>query len=84
MAFICVERVCIPLSEMGGGGNGAVDLLVSRCKTCCDSVVSTLALECRLTRDILHRSGWCCGNACLSSTMLKTAHVFPGRFVKSE
>jgi len=43
MSFICVERVRIPVSEMGGGGNGAVDLLVSRCKTCCDSVVSTFS-----------------------------------------
>jgi len=43
MSFICVERVRIPVSEMGRGGNGVVDLLVSRCKTCCDSVVSTFS-----------------------------------------
>lgn len=43
MSFICVERVCVPMSEMGGGGNGAVDLLVCRCKTCCDSVVSAFS-----------------------------------------
>lgn len=43
VSFICVECICIPMSEMGGGGNGAVDLLVSRCKTCCDSVVSAFS-----------------------------------------
>jgi hypothetical protein len=43
-----------------------------------------LALECKISRDILHRSGWCSGGAYLSSTMLKTARVFLGRLVKFE